>query len=118
MISIKHLTTFVSNMGGMKQSNILPLIIFTLPYLLMVYNKIQMIHMLNKYRSEITNNLVSSQYHTYSMLSKIINFVQVQLLFSKQMTPFSNALLLLLALLHYINTKILYTMLDTNNIDG
>jgi hypothetical protein len=117
MITIKHLTNFV-NALGMKQPNLLHLFIFTLPYILMIYNKIQMIQMLNKYRHEITNNLVSSQYNTYSIVGKIINFVQIRLLALNDITPFSNALLLLLSMLHYVNTHILYTILNTNNIDG
>jgi hypothetical protein len=117
IITIKHLTSFVNALGA-KQPNLLHLFIFTLPYLLMVYNKIEMIHLLNKYKHEITNNLVSSEYNTYSLLGKIINFVQIRLLSSNQTTPFANALLLLVAILHYVNTRILYTILNTNNIDG
>lgn len=117
MISIKHLTNFV-NASGTKTPNLLHLFIFTLPYILMVYNKIQMIHMLNKYKHEITNNLVSSEYKTYSLLGKIINFVQIRFLSSNEITPFANALLLLVAVIQYVNTRILYTILNTNNIDG
>ena len=117
MITIKHLTNFVSSLGT-KNPNLLHFFIFTLPYLVMIYNKIRMIQMLNKYRHEITKNLVSSQYNTYTLVGKIINFVQIRLISSNQITPFSNALLLLIAMLQYVNTHILYTILDTNNIDG
>jgi len=117
IMTIKHVTNFINALGS-KQPNLLHLFIFSLPYLLMVYNKILMIHMLNKYKDEITHNLVSNEYNTYSFIGKIINFVQIQLLTSKQTDPFTNALLLLMAVLHYVNTRILYTVLNTNNIDG
>lgn len=117
IITIKHLMIFINALGA-KQPNILHLFIFTLPYILMIYNKIQMIQMLNKYKHEINNNLVSSEYQTYSLIGKVINFVQIRLLSLNQITPVTNALLMLVAMLHYVNTRILYTILDTNNIDG